>query len=1248
MNYKRVLIEKISNVESKNLLKEFKNYLEVKAIQDVRVINVYDLINASVEEAKEIIQNVLYEAPIDKVYENLPSMEENEKAFRVEYHKGQYNQREDSSINIIRDFINNEEIDVHHSKIIIVKNVNNEELNKIKSYYINPIEAREIPLDYFSYEKEEDAKGDIEIIHGFIDMNEDEVRSMKARVGLGMDMEDLLFCQSYFKGENRDPSITELKVIDTYWSDHCRHTTFMTEITDIDIEEGKYKEVFESALKDYLSSRDYVYGDRIKERPVCLMDLATINMKETSKKGLLDDKEVSEEVNAASIEIDVDVDGKNEKWLLMFKNETHNHPTEMEPFGGASTCLGGGIRDPLSGRAYVYQAMRITGSGDPRQKYEDTLPGKLPQRKITRTAMEGYSSYGYQIGAASGYINEFYDDGFVAKRLELGALVAAAPKDWVLREKSEPSDLVILVGGRTGRDGLGGAVGSSKEQTEESLETSGAEVQKGNPPLERKIVRLFRNPEATKMIKKCNDFGAGGVSVAVGELADGLFIDLDKVPLKYPGLDGTEIALSESQERMAIVIDKENLDKFMELVVAEDLEGTVVAEVTEENRVHMVWRGKTIVDIKREFLDTNGIRKKSKVSISKPGEEIYLTKTPSNLKDKNLKESFIENMTNLNIASQKGLIERFDSTVGAGTVLMQLGGKYRLSPQEGMVAKIPVLNGETKTCSIMTCGYDPELSKWSTFHGGYYAVIDSIAKVVALGGDYRKVRLTFQEYFERLGNDPSKWGKPFSALLGAYLVQKELDIPSIGGKDSMSGTFEDINVPPSLFSFAVVADKVDNIVSKEFKEIDSSVVLVNLNIDHKGMIDFAALKKNYDKIKELIDNKYVLSSSTIKLGGIGRSISEMSFGNKIGFKFNNEIKDNLFKPSYGSILLEIRKGEDLEKLFEDIDYTLVGKTIIDTKIEIDDEIIDLDELIKSWEAPLLDVFPIKEDVVGKIETIDDIGGSRITRTSKVAKPRVLIPIFTGTHGEYDMAKSFIKAGAEVETFVFNSLSQSAIEESYRELAKRISNTQIIGLANGSILGDEPETGGKLLRLIFNNSLVKEAVNKHLKVKDGLILGIGNGFQGLIKLGLIENGEISEIDKDSPYITYNTFGQFTSTFVDIKVVSNLSPWMSGMEVGTIYSAPIATKEGRIILGNKGEDLIKRGQISTQFVDNGGLVTYDGLFNPTGSMLGIESLTSPDGRVLGTVASIDRIGEDLYKNIDIKGKHNIFESGVKYFK
>ena len=1233
---KRILIEKKDgfNVEAKELFREFKEYLKLEGLEGVRVVNAYDIYGAGEEEVNRIVNLVLYEPQLDHIYEDMPPIADDERAFRIETVRGQYNQREDMANKLVKNYLGYNHVDLVHSKYIVLKNVSHEELEKAKSYYINPTEAKEIPLDYSKLQKEEDVDDEVEIVEGFIGLDVEGLEQLIKREGLGLDLEDLSYVQRYFKEEEkRDPSLTELKIIDTYWSDHCRHKTFNTEITDIEIDEGSLKEIFEEAIREYLASRKYVYGQT--SMPVSLMDLATINMKEIRKKGLLDDKEESDEINAASIEVEVDHNGRTEKWLLMFKNETHNHPTEIEPFGGAATCLGGGIRDPLSGRSYVYQAMRITGAADPRQSFEDTLPGKLSQRNITRKAMEGYSSYGYQIGSPAGYVQEFYHEGYVAKRMEIGALVAAAPKDWVVRKKPQATDLVLLIGGRTGRDGIGAAVGSSREHTEEALTKSGAEVQKGDPLLERKIVRLFRNPEATKLIKKCNDFGAGGVSVAVGELADGLKINLDRVPLKYPGLKDWEIALAESQERMAVVIAKEDLDKFMALVEEEDLEGSVIAEVTDKKRLVMTWRGKTVVDISTDFLDTSGIRKKARVRILSP-EGMYLSENPNHIRGEGLKEDYIKNMTTLNTASQKGLIERFDHTNGSSTVLMPLGGKYRLTPQEGMVAKLPVLDGKTSTCSIMTCGYDPYLSSWSTFHGGYYAVIESIAKVVALGGDFRKVRLTFQEYFERLEEDPTRWAKPFTALLGAFMVQKKLDIPSIGGKDSMSGSFEDIDVPPTLVSFAVTTEHIKNIVSREFKRVNSQVVLVKLNMDEKGLVDFEELKKNYSKVKELIDGGHVLASSTIKFGGIARAISEMAFGNKIGFEFNPEILDSIYKPLYGSIILEIEEGKDLESLLAGVDYSILGKTIENEGIRIGKETITLYELIEKWQQPLGDVFPVEEDSKVAIEPIYYGEGSNIKRVKSIAQPKVLIPIFTGTHGEYDLEMRFKEAGAEVETLVFKSLSRDKVRDSIRELAKRIKDCQILALANGFLLGHEPETAGKMLKLIFRVPELKEAINELLTAKDGLILGIGAGLHGLIKLGLIEKGYITDLEDTSTYISHNRSGKYISTLVDVKVVSNLSPWLSGMKVGDVYTVPLATNEGRIILGK--EDLKEKGQIASQFVD----------INPTGSDLGIEALTSPDGRVLGTVSSIDRIGRDIYKNADIKGYHNIFEAGVKYFK
>lgn len=1221
MDYKRVFIEKkiVSN-EGRLLLKEFKSYLKVQGLKNVRLINIYDLVGGNEKGWKKVIDKVLYEPELDLIYEEVP-IEEDEKLFRIKYQRGQYNQRQDSAIELANKFVLEEDIDIVHTKLIILKGIDEKDLEKIKSYYINPLEMEEIDIDEFIYEKEVDTNQEVEIIDGFIQLDEGQMEKFKNVYGIGMDVEDLVHCREYFKEEDRNPTIAEIKLLDTYWSDHCRHTTFMTKINNIEIEEGAYKEIFEDSIKEYLDSRDFVYGER--ERAISLMDMATINMKEISKKGLLDDKEDSKEVNAASIEIDVDVDGKNEKWLLMFKNETHNHPTEMEPFGGASTCLGGAIRDPLSGRSFVYQAMRITGSADPRENFEDTIEGKLSQRKITKTAMKGYSSYGNQIGAATGYVKEIYDDGFKAKRMECGALVAAAPKDWVYRGEAEPGDVVVLVGGKTGRDGLGGAVGSSVEHSEDAQDKFGAQVQKGNPPIERKIMRLFRDKKISKMIKICNDFGAGGVGVAIGELADGLDIDLDKVPLKYPGLDGMEIALSESQERMAVVVDNENLEEFLQEAKREDVEATVVAKVTEEKILKMTWRNTQVVNIKRDFIDTNGIRKEADIKVMQPKEEGFFNKIVNG----DLETLLIENLKNINIGSQKSLVEHFDNSVGGGTVLMPYGGKYALSPSEGMVAKIPVLDGKTNTCSIMTHGYEPEISKWSPYHGGYYAVIESLAKITALGGDYKKARLSFQEYFERLGEDKTKWGKPFAALLGAFVVEKHLDIPSIGGKDSMSGSFEDIDVPPTLISFAVTSDRVENIVSTEFKASNSHVVMVKLDIDEKFLVDLDQLDKNFKKIKELIDKKIISAASTVKLGGIARTISEMSFGNKIGFKFNKIDKDQLFKPQFGSIVLELKEGLDLEEIFEGINYELLGKTQEEKNIQIEGLKLDLEKLITTWEEPLQDIFEGNEKLLKEDIKLGYNKGVKAINRNKYTNPKVLIPIFTGTHGEYTMAKSFKDVGAQVEYFVFNTQSRQDIENSFVELAKEISDSQIIGLANGAVYGNEPESGGKLVSLILDNPHVKDAISSHLD-QDGLILGIGDGFTALLKAGLIENDNVSIVENES--------GNFVSTISNIKLTSNLSPWMSAVELGDVYSAPLATYEGRILI--KDVDKLDKSQLASRF---------EGL-NPTGSQFNIESLTSKDGRVLGTISSMDRLGEDLYKNIDIKKTNNIFKAGVNYFK
>lgn len=1242
MEHQRIIIEKKPqhNIEGKKLLKEAEEYLGLKGIERLSIATIYDLVYATNDQAEEIKSKVLFDPAMDMIPSSEIELEDGELAFRVEYHKGQYDQRQHSTEEIIRSYLGFDEIRVKTSKLVKTKGLDEEGLSKLKSYFVNPIEAKEIKLDQFHWQEEKENESTIPVVEGFIASDNEQLIKLKRELGFAMDIDDLTHCKDYFKSKDRNPTIAELKMLDTYWSDHCRHTTFMTELTEVLLDAGTYQELFQKSLESYMESREFAHGN---SKVISLMDLATINMREITKKGLLNDKEVSEEINAASIEIDIDVDGKTERWLLMFKNETHNHPTEIEPFGGASTCLGGGIRDPLSGRSYVYQAMRITGAADPRRSIEETRKGKLSQRKITRTAMDGYSSYGYQIGGTSGYIHEVYDDGFMAKRMELGALVSAVPKDWVQRGKPEPTDLVLLIGGETGRDGLGAAVGSSVEQKSDALVTAGAEVQKGNPPLERKIVRLFRNPEATRLIKKCNDFGAGGVAVAVGELADGLYIDLDKVPVKYPGMDGGEIALSESQERMAIVIAEKDLGSFRSFCLEEDLDVAVIAKVTDENRVQMVWKGNTIIDIDREFIETSGIRKKSKVHVVEPEGSPYLTRLPKWIKGENTKEDFLSNISQLNTCSQKGLVERFDNTIGSGSVFMQLGGKHQLTPQEGMAAKLPVLSGNTKSCSIMTYGYDPEMAKWSTFHGGYYAVVESLAKLAAMGGDITKARLSFQEFYERLGDDPIKWSKPFTSLLGAFTVQKSLDVPSIGGKDSMSGSFEDINVPPSLFSFAVVADKVDNLVSREFKRVDSPVVLVELKREKDMLIDMDQLKTEYKRVKELADSGLILSSSTVKVGGVARAAAEMALGNRIGFSFETK-GEEIYMPLIGNLVLELDEAA-VEKTNE-WGWKLIGHTQSKEVMEIDGAEIPLLELQHKYTSVLDEVFPSKDNGEPFLQELIYSKGERKVSKIKFAKPKVLIPIFTGTHGEYDMEAAFKNAGADVETLVFKSLDRSHIEESIGILAERIDNCQILGLAHGFILGNEPEAAGKLIDILFRNKRLQEAIEKHITVKDGLILGIGTGFNSLMKLGLIEEGRIFERNAASTVISYNRMSEFVSKLVDIKVVSNLSPWFNEMTVGEIYTAPVATKEGRVLLGKNGQAMIGRGQIATQFV-MGERPTGDGEFNPMGAQLAIESMTSPDGRVLGTVASIDRKGKDIYKNVQIRGEEKVFVSGVRYF-
>ena len=1249
---KSIFVEKKEgfNVEGKSLLEDFKTNLRVESLENVRVVNKYILGKVNEEDYKKSLYSVFSEKTVDNLYEEKIPMDNEEIAFAVEYLPGQYDQRADSASECYALLTAGERIEVKTAKVIILKgNLKEEEVQKIKHYYINPVDSREVDV----YSKEllsglEDP-ADVEIINGFIQKNDEEIASYHKELGLAMSVNDLLMIRDYFKNEERDPSITEIKVIDTYWSDHCRHTTFSTAIENVEIEEGKLNNPLIKSYNAYLKSRDFVYGKETT-RDENLMDIAVIVMKEMRKKGLLEDLDVSEEINACSINVNIETDKGNEEYLVMFKNETHNHPTEIEPFGGAATCLGGAIRDPLSGRTYVYQAMRVTGAADPTVEIDETLNGKLPQRTIVLGAAHGYSSYGNQIGLATGQVSEIYHPNYVAKRMEVGAVIAAAPKENVVREEPKASDLVILLGGRTGRDGIGGATGSSKEHTEESINTCGAEVQKGNPPTERKIQRLFRNEKVAKMIKRCNDFGAGGVSVAIGELTRGLDINLDMVPKKYEGLDGTEIAISESQERMAVVVNKEDAKEFISLSAEENLEAIVVAEVTDTERLRMFWRGEKIVDLKREFLDTNGARQTTDVKVELPkeyplaiGEEV------------NVKERWMKTLTELNVASQKGLVERFDSTIGSGTVMMPFGGKYALTPAEGMAAKIPVLNGESKDATLMSYGFNPELGMWSPYHMAYYAVIESVTKIAAMGGDYRKIRLTFQEYFERLGNNPSRWGKPFAALLGAYQAQSDLGLPAIGGKDSMSGSFGQLDVPPTLVSFAVAVEKASKIVSNELKKVGSKLVLLMAEKNDDYTLNVETFKNNLEALYKLTSNKKVLSASTVRFGGIAETLSKISFGNKIGIKFNGLSKEELFGLNYGSVIVEVAADEDLNKAFEGCSYKVIGETIEKPVIisEEYDFTFNIDDLISIYEKKLSTVFKIETEKSQESVPEIKVEEKKIVLPSspsiKTAKPRVIIPVFPGTNCEYDCNRAFTKAGAETTELVFKNYSKSALLESIEALEKQIRESQIIMIPGGFSAGDEPDGSGKFIATIFRNERIKDAVNDLLKNRDGLVLGICNGFQALIKLGLVPYGEIVDIEEDMATLTYNNINRHMSSIIRTKITSNKSPWFSEVNVGDIHNVAISHGEGRFIANEELlRQLITNDQIATQYVDLEGNVSLDMPFNPNGSVLGIEGITSPDGRVLGKMGHSERIGEDLYVNVPGNFDQKIFESGVKYFR
>ncbi|HCP7008443.1 TPA: phosphoribosylformylglycinamidine synthase [Clostridioides difficile] len=1257
---RRVLVEKREgfDLEAKALKKDLVESLHIDNIENLRILNRYDVEGISEEVYENAAKTIFSEPNLDVVYyEEIPKLND-ERVFAIEFLPGQYDQRGDWAAQCVQIVNQGIRPAINTAKVYILSGkITDEEFSKIKDYCINPVDSREASLEKpETLKMETEIPTTVEVLDGFIDLDENGLRTFVSEKGLAMTLGDLQHVQKYFKDtEKRNPTITEIKVLDTYWSDHCRHTTFMTEIENVKIEDGKFNDIVKEAYQMYLNSRDNVYVNRHKD--ICLMDIATVAVKELKKNGKLNDLDESEEINACSINVDVEVDGKMEKYLVMFKNETHNHPTEIEPFGGAATCLGGAIRDPLSGRSYVYQAMRVTGSADPRTTLEDTLPGKLMQRKITTEAAHGYSSYGNQIGLTTGQVAEVYDENFVAKRMVIGAVIAAVPKENVVRERPEAGDVIVLLGGKTGRDGCGGATGSSKEHSEESILTCSAEVQKGDAPNERKIQRFFRNKEVAQMIKRCNDFGAGGVCVAIGEIADSLDINLDLVPKKYDGLDGTELAISESQERMAVAIKKENKDKFIQLAVEENLEATHVATVTDTGYLRMFWNGKAIVDINREFLDTNGVKQTTDVHVTKVDEENTFFSSNEIVKDvkcASMKDKFTKVLSDLNVCSQKGLVEMFDNTIGGNTVLMPFGGKYQATPTQGMVAKIPVLGGETNTSTIMTYGYNPKVGKWSPFHGALYAVVESVCKLVAIGGNYSTTRLTFQEYFEKLGNNPEKWGKPFSALLGAFYAQSKFEIPAIGGKDSMSGTFKDIEVPPTLVSFAVDTVDAKKVVSPEFKKADSKVVMLCVNKAENDVVDFEELKRNLDKVRELIHGNKVLSTYALGFAGVGEAISKMAFGNKIGFKFSEEAEktftdDKLFEASYGNIVLELA-NDDLCML-EGYNYVVLGSTTKEASIFIKGEELALDELYKAHCSTLEPIFPTKtEEVKSKIETISYISQGEAKKSSlSIATPRVFIPAFPGTNCEYDSARAFERVGANANIRVFKNLTYKDIEDSIDTIVNEIKSSQIIMLPGGFSAGDEPDGSGKFIATVFRNPRVQEAINEFLTQKDGLMLGICNGFQVLIKLGLVPYGEIRVPSESAPTLTYNNIGRHQAKIARTRISSNKSPWLAQTNVGDIHNIAISHGEGKFVASEDVmRELIANGQVATQYVDFNNEATYDIEFNPNGSFYAVEGITSADGRVFGKMGHSERIGEEVFKNIIGEKDQKIFESGVKYFR
>ena len=1241
---RRVYVEKKPDyaVQARELSHEISSYLGITDVTNVRVLIRYDVENISDEVFEKACVSVFSEPPVDILYRENFEAADGARVFSVEYLPGQFDQRADSAVQCIQ-FLKEDEKPIIRSATtyVLEGGISDEEFDAVKNHCINPVDSRETAMekpDTLVTVFEEPA--DVKIFDGFMTMDESQLKELYQSLNLAMTFKDFLHIHRYFCGEEkRDPTMTEIRVLDTYWSDHCRHTTFSTELTKVDFKEGDYKVPIVRTYQQYLADREEIFKGR-EDKFVCLMDLALMAMRKLKAEGKLQDQEESEEINACSIVVPVDVDGVEEEWLINFKNETHNHPTEIEPFGGAATCLGGAIRDPLSGRTYVYQAMRVTGAADPTVSVKETMKGKLPQKKLVRSAAHGYSSYGNQIGLATGYVKEIYHPDYVAKRMEIGAVMGAAPRRAVIRQSSDPGDIIILLGGRTGRDGCGGATGSSKVHTEESIETCGAEVQKGNAPTERKIQRMFRREEVSRLIKKCNDFGAGGVSVAIGELADGLEVNLDKVPKKYAGLDGTEIAISESQERMAVVVDPSNVAEFLKYAHEENLEAVEVAVVTESPRLVLKWRGKEIVNISRAFLDTNGAHQETQVLVDIPSREGNVLNRREEMPD--VRETWLNMLKDLNVCSQKGLVEMFDSSIGAGSVLMPYGGQFQMTETQAMVAKVPVQNGKTNTVTMMSYGFDPYVSSWSPYHGAVYAVTESIARIIASGGDYRKIRFTFQEYFRRMTEDPSRWSQPFAALLGAYNAQLGFGLPSIGGKDSMSGSFEDLDVPPTLVSFATAIGKTHRVVSTEFKKGHSSVVLLRPFYKEDGVTpNFASLLANYYIADQMMEKGIVLSASAVGYGGVAEALFKMGLGNQVGFRMIADMSmDELFEPAYGSLVLEIATGAPAGKL--------LGVTTHEYQFTACGETLDSAALQEIWEAKLEPVYPYRkagptvEAVSGKI---DPPAAPKIG----VAKPRVIIPVFPGTNCEYDTARAFRAAGADPEVLVIRNLTPADVTASCEALVKAIDASQIVMLPGGFSGGDEPDGSAKFIASFFRSPAVTDAVRRLLFERDGLMLGICNGFQALIKLGLVPYGDIQPITADSPTLTFNTIGRHQSMLVRTRVASTGSPWLSRCALGDEYLVPISHGEGRFVAPQAVLDqLAANGQIATQYVDLNGQPTMDLSYNPNGSLLAIEGITSPDGRILGKMGHSERRGDGLYENVAGDTFQPIFEGGVDYFR